>query len=443
LSIPPPLPAPPGKPPPPPLPGKPLPKVNDDLIHFYGQNIIPKLPNETDMHWLARIKGNPVSLSLVKIAINKAPLSEQIRLLAMRRAQAVAGDQRSYAAAAGPNNAATMAGRYQQDLLSGLSHDKWMKDTDAKLYPRSPALLDIDEAIKNFVNQPWKSCDCGLDVDACSRTCPTSTWQAIKKALEAWKADETRRGRRWQDSRCKRGVIELDNALDRIKRVGGSFAEQQVNFLANDFTYDTPKSGSVFWSTVDPNKLAQQVKQWNNQYGSTLFGQLEATTDARFMNNAFKCKTGPDYWSAASERYGGGATGHVTSVQMWGVRRGSVFEITELPRILNGMDEQLRKGEKPRVTDISIVVLDPMKHNEGCRIFTNRDIRYIRVFNNIGKDKNGKLKQFATCKEDCGDAGDLSSKIPQSVSHYWAMRPNPGPSEAAKQIQRDYPKIKR
>jgi hypothetical protein len=37
------------------------------------------------------------------------------------------------------------------------------------------------------------------------------------------------------------------------------------------------------------------VRNWNAQHGSTMFGQLEVSTDARFMNNAFKCNKAAQY----------------------------------------------------------------------------------------------------------------------------------------------------
>jgi hypothetical protein len=325
---------------------KPL-KLHADLVQFY-QEKIPRLPHETNEQLRGRIKANP---ALLQNVINAAPLSEQIRLLAMRRALAVAGGKRTGGAAAGPNNATTMAPRYVQDVLGR---------------------------------------------DAASRA---------------------------------------------------RFAEEQVKFLEEAFTYDTPTNGSVFWTGVDPDKLVAQVRRWNTEFGSALFGQLEATTDARFINGAFDwsvkdaaVQTTQLYFGAASERYGKGATGHVTSVQMWGLRADSIFATKELPTLLQGMATQLAQRKQPAVTDISIVVLDPKTQNEEYRIFTNLDIGQIAYITKTVADSESR---WIRGKQDCGVTGYVSSKIPALVRTYWLDRGRQQPSAAAKRIAQDYRLIKR
>src|SRR5262249_32507868 len=157
-------------------------RVHADIIQFYQQKI-PKLQGETNDQWRERIRLNP---GLLQDVLAMASFDEQIRLVAMRRALAAAGGQRTGAAAAGPNNASSMAPRYQQDTMGS----------------------------------------------------------------------------------------------DNVSRA--HFAAEQVKFLDEAFEYGSPKDGSVFWTGVDPDKLVTQVRRWNAEFGSALFGQLEATTDARF-----------------------------------------------------------------------------------------------------------------------------------------------------------------
>lgn len=149
-------------------------KIHEDIVQFYTAKI-PKLRGESNDQWLDRIKNNP---SLLKEQIAKAPPGEEMKLLAMRRALAVAGGQRTGAAAGGPNNASTMARRYQEDMMG------------------------FDDA-----------------------------------------------------SRAR-------------------FADEQIRFLDEAFSYSSPKDGTIFWTGVDPDKLAEQVPRWNAQFGSAMFGAL-------------------------------------------------------------------------------------------------------------------------------------------------------------------------
>ena len=148
---------------------------------------MPKLPGESDQIWRERLKNNP---RLVDQQIRKEPISEQLKLVVMRRALAVAGGQRTATGASGPNNSRGIAAAYEQDFF------------------------------------------------------------------------------RSDDSRKK-------------------FAADMVSFLDSAFEYGSPVDGSIFWTGIDENKLVKQVEIWNKELKGEIFGQLEATTDARYINGAF------------------------------------------------------------------------------------------------------------------------------------------------------------
>ena len=95
-------------------------KLNADLYEFFSRNV-PKLPGESDQGWKERIKNNP---ALVEQQINKAPFAEQLRLVAMRRALAVAGGKRSASATAGANNRNDLADSYRQDFIGDTASRK-------------------------------------------------------------------------------------------------------------------------------------------------------------------------------------------------------------------------------------------------------------------------------------------------------------------------------
>jgi hypothetical protein len=321
-------------------------RVHEDIIQFY-QAKVPKLPGETDDRWRDRIKRNP---SLLKQQL-KGTFDEQIKLVAMRRALAVAGGQRTGASAGGPNNASSMASRYVKDTMGS---------------------------------------------DDASRT---------------------------------------------------RFAEEQIRFLNEAFDYAGPRDGNIFWTGVDPDKLAVQVPRWNAEFGSAILGALEATTDARYINGGFDyygsgdtVKATQGYFTAVSDTFGRNTAGHVTAVQVWGVRKGSVFEVTELPLILNRMASQLAERKTPDVTDISMIVLDPVGLPGEYKIFQNLEIGRIGV---VIKGVPDSVSKWIRGRQDCVSVGDLGSLIPVRVKAFWMTRPTPLPSPAARKIAADYPLIKR
>jgi len=222
------------------------------------------------------------------------------------------------------------------------------------------------------------------------------------------------------------------------------FAREMINFLDVGFRYSSPQDGSIFWTGVDPAKLVKRVHHWNSQFGNQLFGQLEANTDARFIDGAFDWKVEGAtqqatqlYFGKVSERFGSEATGHVTSVQMWGLRNDSIFTTKELPTLLKHMSEAIAKGKTPAVQDITIVVLDPVGLVDECRCFTNLDIGRINLISNISGNP------WIGGRKDCGITGQLNSLIPVHVKGYWLERGAQPISKAAEKIKSDYPLIKR
>ncbi|WP_375444808.1 hypothetical protein [uncultured Fibrella sp.] len=234
------------------------------------------------------------------------------------------------------------------------------------------------------------------------------------------------------------------NDFLRNDQARAKFAREMIDFLDVGFTYSSPENGSIFWTGVDPAKLVKQVTRWNSEFSDELFGQLEANTDARFIDGAFDWKTDGTslqttqlYFGKVSERYGSEAKGHVTSVQMWGLRNDSIFTTKELPTLLRHMSEQIAKGKTPNVQDITIVVLDPVGLAEDCKCFTNLDIGRINIV------KNSSANAWISGRQDCGVTGQLNSIIPVRVKSYWMERGPQPLSRAALKIRGDYPLIKR
>ncbi|MDB4614735.1 hypothetical protein OAH18_03490 [bacterium] len=223
--------------------------------------------------------------------------------------------------------------------------------------------------------------------------------------------------------------------------VGGKSAKQQderaFKKLVDDFCGRTPHNGSIFWNGVNATSMARCVAKWNDLDNVSL-GQLEATTNFKYANGAFQWRGAFEkFTTEASAKLGVAASGHVTAVVMCGMRDTSVLTKTELPRILSGMMDGLtRPTKKPRVTDITIVVLSPI-HNAGIAVdvLTNNQIKAVKIVKHNG---NG----YGICgRNDCNVVGDLQSKaglkIPWQIRDWWSGRPLTEPV-AAKKIVADY-----
>ena len=209
------------------------------------------------------------------------------------------------------------------------------------------------------------------------------------------------------------------------------YATAAYDMLMRQFDAATPINGSVFWNGINELALAKLVDKWNTEMGAETFGQLEATTEARFVNKQFEWEDGPfkQYFTDVSDRLGHEARGHVTSVVRCGLRHDSIFTVTELPRMMKSMEEQIRRKQPTVVTDLTIVVIQPkMEGLKSVDAFTNLDIQQIPIV----KPKHWRING----PDDCTVEGTVQISFP--VRDFWAARGNKPHSAAALKIMKEY-----
>lgn len=212
------------------------------------------------------------------------------------------------------------------------------------------------------------------------------------------------------------------------------YASEAYELLLQQFDAMTPADGSIFWNGINELALAKLVDQWNTALGAEIFGQLEATTAARYVNKKFEWEDGPfkKYFTEVSDRLGHAARGHVTSVVRCGLRHDSIFTMTELPRMLESMETQIKDNQNPVITDITIVVIEP-KHLENRTVaaFTNNEISMIPIVRPVGQRINGR--------NDC----TIDSRVALSdrVRNYWTLRGHKQESAAAARIIKDFAQL--
>ena len=147
------------------------------------------------------------------------------------------------------------------------------------------------------------------------------------------------------------------------------------------------------------------------------------------------------YFGKVSERYGANASGHVTSVQMWGLRNDSIFTTKELPTLFEHMAASITRGTEPQVQDITIVVLDPLAFEQmPYKLYTNAEIGAVPIVNKKVADSESR---WIRGRADCGVTKYVRDIIPPALEGYWALRGPREPSAAAEKIAKDYPLIKR
>lgn len=210
------------------------------------------------------------------------------------------------------------------------------------------------------------------------------------------------------------------------------YATEAYELLLQQFDAFTPTGGSIFWNGINELALAKLVDRWNSELGQEVFGQLEATTAARYVNKKFEWDQGgvfQRFFTEVSDRLGNSAKGHVTSVVRCGLRHDSIFTVTELPRMLKSMEETIKAKQSPIVTDLTIVVIEP-KHLEARPIaaFTNNEISMIPIVRPIGWRINGR--------NDCTIDGRIA--LSARVREYWSVRGQKPESAAATKIKRDF-----
>ncbi len=303
-----------------------------------------------------------------------------------------------------------------------------------------------NESPKQFKDRVMRDPVLKLKVEEALRNAPFS--EQIKLAAMR-RALAVAGGRRTGGGPAAPVAEQYDKDLRSSPEARKKFAADIVNFLDTGFDYNSPVSGSIFWTGVDPDKLVKQVGVWNKEFDGQMFGQLEATTDARYINGAFdwsvegaEQQVTQQYFGRVSERYGANAAGHVTSVQMWGLRNDSIFTTKELPTLFQHMADAIGRGEEPQVQDITIVVLDPLAFEQmPYKLYTNAEIGGIPI---VHKSVEDSVSRWIRGRQDCGVTKYVRDILPQAVEGYWLLkRGAQEASAAAKKIAQDYPLIKR
>jgi hypothetical protein len=213
------------------------------------------------------------------------------------------------------------------------------------------------------------------------------------------------------------------------------YATEAYEQLLGQFDAATPPGGSIFWNGINELALAKLVDQWNTDLKGEVFGQLEATTAARYVNKQFEWEQGgvfQKYFTEVSDRLGHAAKGHVTSVVRCGLRHDSIFTVTELPRMLKAMEDQIKGKQAPAVTDLTIVVIEP-KHlpERSVAAFTNNEITMIPIVRPVGWRINGR--------NDCTVDGRIA--LSARVREYWSLRGERSESPAATRIKKEFAKL--
>lgn len=238
---------------------------------------------------------------------------------------------------------------------------------------------------------------------------------------------------------AKDAKARIDEGYQKEFMVGNSnqyrYATEAYELLLQQFDALTPPGGSIFWNGINELALAKLVDQWNTDLGGEMFGQLEATTAARYVNKQFEWEQGgvfQKYFTEVSDRLGHAARGHVTSVVRCGLRFDSIFTVTELPRMLKSMEDQIKAKKEPTVTDLTIVVIEP-KHIEERSVaaFTNNEITMIPIVRPVGWRINGR--------KDCTVDGHVA--VGARVREYWAQRGPQPESAAAARIKKDFAQL--
>ena len=150
----------------------------------------------------------------------------------------------------------------------------------------------------------------------------------------------------------------------------------------------TSVNGTLFWNGPNEVALAKLASEWS-QEDAQAYVTLEGGTSVGYVNKRFVW--GDEFESfvtKASAKLALAASGHVPAVCRFGLRNDSILTHTELPRMINLMHQQLSQGQAPSITDISIIVINPIGSNETFSVFTNSDIVNLMTWGRI-KGENG------------------------------------------------------
>jgi hypothetical protein len=215
------------------------------------------------------------------------------------------------------------------------------------------------------------------------------------------------------------------------------YAKEAYDQLIGQFDAATPPDGSIFWNGINELSLAKLVDTWNTDLQGEVFGQLEATTAARYVNKQFVWEEGAfkQFFEQASDKLGQVAKGHVTSVVRCGLRFDSIFTTTELPRMFGSMEAELARGKDPAITDMSFVVIQPKTETGmSVKVYVNNEISKVAIVRpKPGMRINGP--------EFCNVDGYV--RIPDGLAAYWA-RPSKSKvteSKAATRVKSDFDRL--
>lgn len=225
-----------------------------------------------------------------------------------------------------------------------------------------------------------------------------------------------------------------DDALLEIQKSGKSqaqYAKEAYEQLLEQFDATTPANGSVFWNGINELALLKKIDKWNSD--GEIFGQLEATTAARYVNKQFIWEPGgvfANYFTKVSGKLGHAARGHVTAVCRCGLRNDSILTTTELPAMLKLMAEQIKAKKEPSITDITIVVIEPkLLPDQPHATFTNNDLAKVCIVRPYPGTRIGG-------RGDCVVDGQFAV-TDKFLQYYWAARGTRPESAAAKRIKED------
>jgi hypothetical protein len=241
------------------------------------------------------------------------------------------------------------------------------------------------------------------------------------------------------------GLTVRDTFADDYRRdhlAGGTNqfrdGKSMYNHMISQFDAATPVNGSIFWNGINELTLAEMVDDWNAKMHGEFFGQLEATTAARYVNKKFVWEDGPykDFFGKTSEMLGSLAKGHVTSVARCGLRFDSIFTTTELPEMFRKIEAELASGmADPTVTDMSFVIIQPKTEvGVGVKVYINNAIATVPI---VRPKPNMRINGPEYCDVD----GYV--QIPPNLAAYWA-RPSKRKvteSPAATRIKSDFARL--
>ena len=117
--------------------------------------------------------------------------------------------------------------------------------------------------------------------------------QAVKRrAAIATMADAgaTRQGKKGPWVPAQRYMDDLKLKIGKSGKTDVEYAQQAYDLLIEQFDAVTPPNGSIFWNGINELALLKKVDKWNRDM--EIFGQLEATTAARYVNKQFVWQQG-------------------------------------------------------------------------------------------------------------------------------------------------------